>query len=103
MESIFFPIVKKDKLGEFQAQWHKWFVLSNRIQDEKKPGLLKSEFNTGKGEMVALCPKNYQIYCEIQGLNLRLKVCQNNNYLRQNQGSQKGNPVFVETGTARFS
>ena len=69
MESIFLPIVKKDKLEEFKMIWDKWLVLSNRIEDEKRPGILKSEFNTSTGEMVCLCPKNYQMYCATKGEN----------------------------------
>ena len=67
MESIFLPIVQKDKLEKFKSEWDKWFVLSNTVQDEKRPGLLKSEYNTSDGQMVCLCPKNYQIYCNIKG------------------------------------
>lgn len=73
MESIFFPIVQEGKLDEFKRLWVNWFVLSNKIQDEKRPGLLKSEFGTSDGEIVALCPKNYQIYCNITSkINLSL-------------------------------
>ena len=67
MESIFLPIVQKDKLEEFKSVWGRWLVLSNSVYDEKKPGLLKSEFTTKTGQMVALCPKNYQIYCRVRG------------------------------------
>jgi len=63
MESVFFPIVKNGMLEKFKSEWTKWFVLSNKIEDEKRPGLLKPEFQTSNGEIVALCPKNYQIYC----------------------------------------
>ena len=68
MESIFLPIVKPGKIEEFKKVWDKWLVLTNRIEDEKRPGLLKSEFNTSTGQMVCLCPKNYQIYCSTKGM-----------------------------------
>ena len=63
MEKMFFPIVKEGKLDEFKEKWGEWFVLSNELVDEKTPGLLKEEFQTQNGEIVALCPKNYQICC----------------------------------------
>ena len=63
MEKMFFPIVKEGKLEEFKQTWSEWFVLSNELVDEKTPGLLKEEFETQNGEIVALCPKNYQVAC----------------------------------------
>ena len=66
MESIFFPIVKQGKLDDFKAVWGNFFVLTNTIEDEKKPGLLKTEFTTTTGEIVALCPKNYQMHCRVK-------------------------------------
>lgn len=67
MKSIFFPMVKPELLDEFKTVWGKFFVLTNTIQDEKKPGLLKTEFTTSSGRIIALCPKNYQIYCNVKG------------------------------------
>lgn len=67
MESVFFPIVKEGMLAEFKKEWVNWLVLSNEIADEKRPGLLKPEFQTNNGEIVALCPKNYHIYCRTNG------------------------------------
>ena len=67
MEKMFFPIVKNGKLDEFKEKWSEWFVLSNKLEDEKTPGLLKEEFETQNGEIVALCPKNYQICCYDKG------------------------------------
>ena len=63
MEKIFFPIVKEGKLEQFKEQWSEWFVLSNELVDEKTPGKLKEEFQTQNGEILALCPKNYQVCC----------------------------------------
>ena len=63
MEKMFFPIVKEGKIEEFKETWGQWFVLSNELVDEKTPGLLKEEFETQNGEIVALCPKNYQVAC----------------------------------------
>ena len=57
MESLLFPIVKDGKLDEFKNTWGKWFVIDS--QDTKTPGLMKYEFITRNGEMVALCPKSY--------------------------------------------
>ena len=74
MESIFFPIVKPSLLAEFKQTWHKWFVLSNEIEDEKCPGLLKAEFSSSNAEIVALCPKNYQIRCRTKGFMIILLI-----------------------------
>ena len=63
MEKMFFPIVKEGKLEDFKKVWGEWFVLSNDLVDEKTPGLLKEEFQTQNGEILALCPKNYQVCC----------------------------------------
>ena len=63
MEKLFFPIVKEGKLDEFKEKWGEWFVLSNKLEDEKTPGKLKEEFLTQNGEIVALCPKLYQVCC----------------------------------------
>ena len=58
-------------MTEFKKIWGQYFVLTNTVQDEKKPGLLKTEFTTSTGRIIALCPKNYQIYCSVKGkLNL---------------------------------
>ena len=70
MEKIFFPIVKEGLLDEFKKAWGEWFVLTDLLEDEKRPGLLKEEFCTQNGEIVCLCPKNYQVYCRTKGLFL---------------------------------
>ena len=67
MQKIFFPIVKRGRLQDFKKLWGHWLVLSNRLEDEKCPGLLKEEFSTRDGEIVALSPKNYQVYCREKG------------------------------------
>ena len=70
MEKMFFPIVKEGLLDEFKKAWGEWFVLTDLLEDEKRPGLLKEEFCTQNGEIVCLCPKNYQVYCHTKGLFL---------------------------------
>ena len=67
MEKMFFPIVKPEKLEEFKKVWGEWFVLTDLLEDEKRPGLLKEEFVSQDGEIVCLCPKLYQIYCRKKG------------------------------------
>ena len=63
MEALFYPIVQKGKLDEFKSKLGEYLVLSNEIEDEKVPGKLKEEFQTIKGEMIALCPKTYFAHC----------------------------------------
>ena len=67
MEKIFFPVVQDGKLEDFKKAWGEWFVLTDKLEDEKCPGLLKEEFCTQDGEIVALCPKNYQVHCKAKG------------------------------------
>ena len=63
MESVFWPIVKENKLTEFKRVWGDWLVLSNTVEDEKFPGKLKTEFSTSNGRMVCSAPKSYYAYC----------------------------------------
>ena len=67
MKKLFFPIVQPGKLEEFKKRWSEWFVLSDKIEDEKRPGLLKEEFCTQNGEIVCLCAKNYEVICYTKG------------------------------------
>nr|AAT47865.1 hypothetical protein 008-24 [Oikopleura dioica] len=60
MEDTFFPIIKKGMLDDFKRIWGNWFVLTDEVRDEKTPGLLKVEWETKKGSMVALACKAYQ-------------------------------------------
>ncbi|CAG5101507.1 Oidioi.mRNA.OKI2018_I69.YSR.g17157.t1.cds [Oikopleura dioica] len=61
-EDTFFPIVKEGRLEEFKKVWTKWFVLDDTTRTEKTPGLLKVEWETSVGSLVALTCKTYQ--CE---------------------------------------
>ena len=44
MEGVFLPIVRPDKKTQFLSQWHKWFVLSDSVEEKRFPGKLKSKF-----------------------------------------------------------
>ena len=63
MEALFYPIVRNGKMDHFKSKVGEFLVLSNKIEDEKIPGKLKEEFQTTKGEMIALCPKTYYAHC----------------------------------------
>ena len=63
MEALFLPLVKEGKMNEFKANWHKFLVLSNEVEEEKLPGKLKEEFQSTEAEMIALCPKSYFAHC----------------------------------------
>ena len=63
MSGIFLPLVKTGKMEEFKEEWKNWLCLSNEIEHEKTPGLLKVEFLTTNGEMISLCPKSYRAHC----------------------------------------
>lgn len=59
MQSIFYPLVKPGFEEKFENEWKKWIVLSDKIEELKKPGKLKPEFQSSNCEMIALSPKNY--------------------------------------------
>jgi len=66
LEQIFYPIVKKELLAEFMQTWDRWLVLTDAVEDQKCPGKLKIEFSTQNGEMIALAPKSYYMYCRTE-------------------------------------
>ena len=43
MRAIFDPMLKDDKKKSFYNEWINWFVLTDRVEDIRKPGLLKSK------------------------------------------------------------
>ena len=43
MEKIFLPIVKENRKEEFLAKWEDEFVLSETIENSRKPGLMKGK------------------------------------------------------------
>lgn len=63
MKSVFLPIVKPALLDEFKTVWGDVLVLTDAVEDQKKPGKLKIEFFSRDGEMVALAPKSYFAFC----------------------------------------
>ena len=63
MENVFLPIVKEDRLEEFQRVWGDWLVLSNTIEEKKRPGKLKPEWSSTNGQMISLAPKSYFALC----------------------------------------
>lgn len=42
MKSIFHAMLRPDKIDSFYAGWEEWFVLTDRVEDLRRPGLLKS-------------------------------------------------------------
>ena len=44
MDCIFRPIIAPGKEESFFDQWADWLVLTDTIEDQRKPGLLKSKF-----------------------------------------------------------
>ena len=76
MEAIFDPIIRPEKKEYWYANWDKWLVLTNKVEDEKRPGLLKSklnficptlvnslaEFMFTNGTFIGLGPKTYCTY-----------------------------------------
>ena len=66
MENVFLPIVKEDRLDEFKQVWGEWLVLSNTVEEKKRPGKLKPEWSSTNGQMISLAPKSYFAHCRIK-------------------------------------
>ena len=45
MESIYRPILAAGKEESFYSKWGDWFVLTETVEDQRRPGLLKSKFH----------------------------------------------------------
>ena len=41
--SIFDPIVRSDMKDSWEAKWKSWFVTTDEIEDQRKPGKLKGK------------------------------------------------------------
>ena len=41
---LFDPLVKPDMRESWESSWKDWFVTTNTVQDQRKPGKLKSKF-----------------------------------------------------------
>ena len=73
LRAVFDPIVKPDMRDSWEANWKKWFVTTDTVEDERFPGKLKrkqiltipkfknisGEFQFLKGRFIALGPKTY--------------------------------------------
>ena len=48
LRAVFDPIVRDDMRESWEANWKSWFVTTNEIEDQRKPGKLKGTrfFNT---------------------------------------------------------
>lgn len=42
MKAIFGPMLKPSMVKNFYEKWSEWFVLTDLVEDLRKPGLLKS-------------------------------------------------------------
>ena len=59
LKGMFDPIVKPSMKLSWDQQWENWFVTTNEIDDIRKPGKLKMEFDLNEGRFTALSPKSY--------------------------------------------
>ena len=76
MRAIFGPILKPNMIESFYQKWGEWFVLTDLVEDLRRPGLLKSsnlyylhnltdfigEFEFSEGRFIALGCKSYFAY-----------------------------------------
>ena len=78
LRAVFDPIVRPEMRDNWEANWKKWFVTEDTVEDEKYPGKLKCKYMLGiktkiklnnsgefafeRGMFVALCPKTYCAY-----------------------------------------
>ena len=42
--ALFDPLVRPDMKDSWESQWKSWFVTTDAIEDQRKPGKLKSTF-----------------------------------------------------------
>ena len=42
--ALFDPLVKPEKLDSWEANWKNWFCTTDAIEDQRKPGKLKSKY-----------------------------------------------------------
>ena len=73
LRAVFDPIVKSEMKESWEANWKKWFVTTDAVEDERFPGKLKrklkrffqskisnsGEFQFIRGRFIALGPKTY--------------------------------------------
>lgn len=73
LRAVFDPIVRPDMKTSWESKWKSWFVTTNEIEDQRKPGKLKGnslvngseliviseEYCFYKGRFIALSPKCY--------------------------------------------
>jgi len=70
MAGTFLPLIKDGLEAEFLSIWEDWFVLSDTVDQTKKPGLLKSKSKNFRFKLIRLCSrmgnKKWCIYCTWQ-------------------------------------
>ena len=59
MMACFQNIVKPNMKNKFQTECHKYFVMDQKPESKRKPGLLKPEFLTTNGSYIGVAPKSY--------------------------------------------
>ena len=73
---LFDPLVRPEMRDSWESSWKSWFVTTNDVEDQRKPGKLKSkfelcmtyltfileEFSISEGHFVALSPKCYYTF-----------------------------------------
>ncbi|CAG5104401.1 Oidioi.mRNA.OKI2018_I69.chr1.g1235.t1.cds [Oikopleura dioica] len=57
--STFLPIVKPHLRKAFLREWQDWFVIEDTTRNDKTPGLMKTEWSTESGALIALGNKLY--------------------------------------------
>ena len=63
LRAVFDPIVRADMKESWEANWKSWFVTTNEIEDQRKPGKLKGSFTYFKSEIIF----NLEEYCFYKG------------------------------------
>ena len=48
LRAVFDPIVRSDMKESWEANWKSWFVTTNEIEDQRKPGKLKGTCSSVK-------------------------------------------------------
>ena len=64
LRAILDPLVNPNMRESWEENWKSWFVTTQEVEDQRKPGKLKIEFGMQKGEFIALAPKTYICFDE---------------------------------------
>ena len=91
--ACFQNIVKPNMKNKFQEECHNYFVMDQKPESKRKPGLLKPEFLTTNGSYIGVAPKSYIVTNEtVDGTDIK----------KATKGSFKKNIVYIPSSIFCF-